>query len=775
MKSIPLALALALVVFLSWRAGGTAEDTRLFATASSAAVFALAAVLAAASRDAGGSGAALLVPAALLLAALVGAAAAEATALGRLGGREIAAAALLLAAFLLLPPSPRALSAAALVLAVWAAALIARGLLGGAPGPLRSTFVNRNHFCAFLGVVLPLALVPALSGTRRLERLFRLLLSAVLAGGMVLTRSRGGLAALLFTLLCLWGSERRRRRWPLWPVALTGAIAAVLLAGALALTAGFPLPLHPPSPTPDPPSSTEISVSTRISLLKSTASIFLDRPLFGWGWGSFPFLYPRFKEAGVWYTVFHAHNEWLQIAAEGGIAGFALIALALVLLFRGLIRAAAEGKAGSLFARSAALSFIYAVVHASVEFVFRVPAISYLLAALGGMALSSSGGCRIGNRGWRRAARLAAAAAAVFFLILPASRSFLSRRAAARGFLLLQRGKASPAVSYFARAHDLDPLDYSALYGLARSEIALFGRAGERTESYARIESLLDRARAANPRDARTEWTRAAFLSRLGDGAGAEAALRRGLALDPSNPFFSRELARALIARGEARSAVGVLREAASIYPPAWPGALSLLVARVDDPSLLRDLPPEGARFRRDLAYALLARGRTGAAREEARRAAGSEPSAAGWLAVGRTAAAAGDLAEARDAYRRSLALSPLNPPVWAELGALELRRGEEEAALACYLTAAGISHTSLGPARAAGSLLLSRRGPEAALAFWGSLARRQPDWGYPPYARAEIFLRENDPERAEAELAEALRRDPENSLFLALQGRIRR
>jgi Flp pilus assembly protein TadD/O-antigen ligase len=802
MKSLPLALAGALIVYFSWQAGGTAEETRLLSIIAAGAIFIAAAVLAALGSKAGRRrDSSFLIPLALLLAAAGGVLASPAPAVARVGGWEIAAAALLLSAFIILPPPSRSLTVLVAGLSIWTVALVAYGLLNGTNPLLRSTFVNRNHFCAFLGIVFPFALAPALGPGRKGVRAFWGLLASILAGGMVLTRSRGGMAALFCTLFFFWGMERKRRGGSLFPVFLTGSIATVLLALILAFSAGFyPLPsilyplsptLYPLSPTLHPLPSTEISVSTRISLMGSTVSLFLARPFFGWGWGSFPFVYPRYKAPGVWYTVSHSHNEWLEIAAEGGIVGLALIAFALIFLWRRVVRSANAGDAGGdLFARGAAGSLVYAAIHSNVEFIFRVPAISLLLAAVGGVALSIGGGARedttqpiegtgrgwrVGDGGWgRRAGLLAAAAGAAFFLIMPAARSLLSGRASERGFRLLEQGKIEQSASYFSRAQALDQRGYLPPYGLARVEIARFSRARERTEAYARIGRFLDRARENNPWDTRTGWTLAAFLSRLSDNAGAEKALREAVSLDPSNPFFALGLARLRLLREDPRGAAALLRKASATYICVWPSALSFLASRVNDYSVLQELPPDGDDFRRDLAYTLLAAHRPEEARQEAIRAAEIAPGdSSNWLALGRIAAASGRLDEARDAYRTMLTLSPSDPVAWSELGDLHLRRGEEEDALRCFLMAVGLSPKALGPARSAGRLLALRRGAEAAVSFWETISRRNPESGYPRFALAEFLADQGEEARAREELSRALELEPANPGFLLLQKKL--
>lgn len=71
-------------------------------------------------------------------------------------------------------------------------------------------------------------------------------------------------------------------------------------------------------------SSADTSVSMRMDMWLAALQMVGDHPMLGIGWGAFKFVYPVYNEliqqAGI--TIFHAHNMYLNILAETGIAGF---------------------------------------------------------------------------------------------------------------------------------------------------------------------------------------------------------------------------------------------------------------------------------------------------------------------------------------------------------------------------------------------------------------------------------------------------------------------
>ena len=68
---------------------------------------------------------------------------------------------------------------------------------------------------------------------------------------------------------------------------------------------------------------TDTSSTLRIALWESTIAMIVDKPLFGIGWGAYWLVYPEYdfflQNGNV--KIFHAHNMYLNIAAEIGIPG----------------------------------------------------------------------------------------------------------------------------------------------------------------------------------------------------------------------------------------------------------------------------------------------------------------------------------------------------------------------------------------------------------------------------------------------------------------------
>jgi tetratricopeptide (TPR) repeat protein len=130
------------------------------------------------------------------------------------------------------------------------------------------------------------------------------------------------------------------------------------------------------------------------------------RPLMGVGPGAFDVRYPRYARVG--YTQ-HAHNSYLQAAAETGIPGMALLlgAMAAVLAagvrgLRTLPRADGPEHDGIILAGLIA-GMVGAAVHNVFDSDLYVPAIACVFAALCGLIVAWS---RPANAGQRRSSRI---------------------------------------------------------------------------------------------------------------------------------------------------------------------------------------------------------------------------------------------------------------------------------------------------------------------------------------------------------------------------------
>jgi len=139
------------------------------------------------------------------------------------------------------------------------------------------------------------------------------------------------------------------------------------------------------------------SQATRWFLWEGTARMIADRPLLGWGTGTFPLYFSDYKPTwpmryGILQArTLHPHNEPLLVAVEGGLIGLALYLAALFLVVRGHLRAAerSEDPADRLarWAIFAAFAAMFAQGFVSIALRYWGPATAYW--TLAGLMLAS--------------------------------------------------------------------------------------------------------------------------------------------------------------------------------------------------------------------------------------------------------------------------------------------------------------------------------------------------------------------------------------------------
>lgn len=203
----------------------------------------------------------------------------------------------------------------------------------------------------------------------------------LIGSSILLTGSRAGLIGLLaglmaFALLAV-RSGRGRRMSAVLCVALAAlALLAVLLVPPLhnRVLRGFSLDNH--------------SVAFRYYTWLGTLQMAHDRPLLGFGPGSFEYVYSAYAQAG--YTR-SAHQSFLQIAAEVGWPGLliALIAGVAALWYCGR-RAQRHGVPGAAVAAAAAAWLVALAVHNLADYSMYIAAVMVSASALLGTALMPS-------------------------------------------------------------------------------------------------------------------------------------------------------------------------------------------------------------------------------------------------------------------------------------------------------------------------------------------------------------------------------------------------
>lgn len=202
-------------------------------------------------------------------------------------------------------------------------------------------FGNPSDAGLFLGLALPFAMTWWAAG--------------LIAGGAILSSS--GAATLLVAVAASWWLLRRRWRWWLVPVGAGGLAALGVLYGWL------------------DPAWAGGSLQGRLAVWDQALVLIARAPWLGWGWGS---LGTRVNI--VWQTErwTYLHNEWLQVAMEGGIVALLLALIVLIwLACRLWERGITDERIPGLFA---------VIVAATVSIPFRLAPTALLVAVwIGGL------------------------------------------------------------------------------------------------------------------------------------------------------------------------------------------------------------------------------------------------------------------------------------------------------------------------------------------------------------------------------------------------------
>jgi O-antigen ligase len=110
----------------------------------------------------------------------------------------------------------------------------------------------------------------------------------------------------------------------------------------------------------------------RRELLFSSLAMIADRPWTGFGLGTWPTVYPAYARFDNGLTANHAHNDWAEWTAEGGLPFLACLAMLAVWSVRPAVDSLWGMGVPAVFA------------HSLVDYPLREPALAVLLFALMG-------------------------------------------------------------------------------------------------------------------------------------------------------------------------------------------------------------------------------------------------------------------------------------------------------------------------------------------------------------------------------------------------------
>ncbi|HXN21379.1 MAG TPA: O-antigen ligase family protein [Candidatus Dormibacteraeota bacterium] len=258
---------------------------------------------------------------------------------------------------------------------------------GGIPfGP----YVNRNHFAGFVELVVPPGLAALVMGkVRRDQWMLVGVLTLFPIAALFLSASRGGIISFLVEifalLLLIWLGRREQKQL------LVGALV-VLLAGGLVAWLGVAQALDRFSGYRE----FEVKEDKRVSMARDTWRIFLDHPIVGTGMGTFQSVFPKYETLYDGKIVNHAHNDYVEVLAETGVAGVACCAWFLsVLLVKGVQNVRNRTSALQATLQMGALvSCVGLLTHSLVDFNLHIPSNALLFFLLAGFASGHISGVR---------------------------------------------------------------------------------------------------------------------------------------------------------------------------------------------------------------------------------------------------------------------------------------------------------------------------------------------------------------------------------------------
>ena len=210
---------------------------------------------------------------------------------------------------------------------------------GGDPENAHGTYAKRNHYVALLEMALPFAVMYAIAILRRDPRRSRssagpamkaclgLAGAALILLGVIYSLSRMGFLASLLSLFVIgaltvgWGLASRHKWLALASVAIVMLLSVVFLPPAQ-LIQRFG----------------RLASEDRLQVWGETLHLVSAYPVFGCGLGAYESAFPRYKVSAPLEAWDHAHNDYLQLLAELGLAGSLIAAALLLVVLSRLIR-----------------------------------------------------------------------------------------------------------------------------------------------------------------------------------------------------------------------------------------------------------------------------------------------------------------------------------------------------------------------------------------------------------------------------------------------------
>jgi O-antigen ligase len=260
-------------------------------------------------------------------------------------------------------------------------------------------FANRNHYAGYMEMLTPLPLALVLArGVRKESWVFYGFAAAIMGMSIFVSLSRGGMVGLMagmafvIVMSARFGKrlekakmnaesrgekrfivERSSSRLKRTGAAIACAIAiavGIFWIGAEGLVNRAAQSIDQMKSSSDE----KASLFFRQEIWKDTLKLFRANPVLGVGLGAYETVFPIYARHDGMFVVNYVHNDYLQALSDGGIVGFGLALLFIVLLFRTIARSlkSSDPLLGGL-ALGCGAGVFSLLVHSMFDFNLQIP------------------------------------------------------------------------------------------------------------------------------------------------------------------------------------------------------------------------------------------------------------------------------------------------------------------------------------------------------------------------------------------------------------------
>ena len=397
------------------------------------------------------------------------------------------------------------------------------------------TFIYPNNFAGWSEMVLSLGLAYVFLGTcSRWVRIFLAYCCLWVVLWIYVSLSRAGWMITAGSLFLLWAVFFRNRQRQI----IAFALLVVLLIGGL----GWELKTHEFTKRlkgvgSDDPTT---GFNVRRALWTGAYHMWRDHPLWGGGPGHFDEHFRAYRSRYFQWRAGYAHCDYLNVLADWGAVGAALLLAAIVLYvvpaargwFKTVLDPAALNAAATNqfaiiiggFAGTLAL-----LAHSLVDYQWYMPGVMLTFIATVAMVV-----CQIQSARWNFAARLPVSFVVASLTLFHAIQ--LGKTLREYHWLDTANAAASMAerIADLQRASRIEPTNFQTAYSLGESYRTMSFEGGPNYRALAeKAIEWLDRAARLNRFDPYPPMRKAMCLDWINRHAEAEAEIRKALALDP--------------------------------------------------------------------------------------------------------------------------------------------------------------------------------------------------------------------------------------------------